>query len=169
VSGVGLDLGTTRFAGLLLETGAAGRPARVLRVAQPGAYGRLPRRSLETSKTLKDSWPWRGSCCRSWSPKRAPLTACASPGRSRILYIDAAANAVSPLATWLDRRAGGRTRSGSFRRGAVRPTGIRVPPGYGRQPTSTILNNGLVPGTAAGCVRSMDFVTMRLAGRESPG
>ena len=168
---VGLDLGTTKIAGLLLETGAAGRPARVLRVASREHEAGLP--AAHPWEDLQD--PGRLLALARELLRELVAEAGAADGlcvtgqMHGILYVDAAGNAVSPLATWLDQRAGRpHPEGGSFAEVLSARTGYRVPPGYGAATHFYDLNNGLVPGTAAGLCSLMDFVTMRLAGGSRP-
>jgi sedoheptulokinase len=168
---VGLDLGTTKIAGLLLETGDANQPARVLRVVSRDHEAALPaahpwEHLQDAERLLNLAREALGELGAEAGPADG---LCVTGQMHGILYVDAAGNAVSPLATWLDQRAGQPHPAGaSFAEVLSARTGYRVPPGYGAATHFYNLGNGLVPRTAAGLCSVMDFVTIRLAGERRP-
>jgi sedoheptulokinase len=168
---VGLDLGTTKIAGLLLETGDANRPARVLRVVSRDHEAALP--AAHAWEHLQDAerlLALAEEVLGELGAEAGPAGGLCVTGQAHgILYVDAAGNAVSPLATWLDQRAGQpHPAGGSFAEVLSARTGYRVSPGYGAATHFYNLGNALVPRTAAGLCSVMDFVTMRLAGERRP-
>jgi len=83
-----------------------------------------------------------------------------------ILYIDAEGNAVSPLYTWQDERAGLGTPSPC--RILEERTGCRIAPGYGLATHFANQQNGTVPESAVKLCTIMDYIVMKLTGRNVP-
>lgn len=83
-----------------------------------------------------------------------------------ILYIDANGNAVSPLYTWQDERAG--LGSPSFCQILKERTGYPIAPGYGLATHFANQQNGNVPEGAVKLCTVMDYIVMKLTGRTVP-
>lgn len=83
-----------------------------------------------------------------------------------ILYVDADGNAVSPLYTWQDGRAG--IGSPSPCQILEERTGHRLAPGYGLATHFANLLNGNVPENAVKLCTVMDYIAMKLTGRTCP-
>ena len=85
-----------------------------------------------------------------------------------ILYTDSLGNAVSDLITWQDGR-GDRPFGDSTYVGEIkRLTGERVATGFGLVSHYYNVRNDLVPENAVSICSIMDFVTMKLCGRDRP-
>lgn len=83
-----------------------------------------------------------------------------------ILYTDAAGNAVSPLYTWQDGRAG--LGSPSPCQILEERTGYRLAPGYGLATHFANQQTGNVPENAVKLCTIMDYIVMKLTGRTCP-
>jgi len=168
---VGLDLGTTKIAGLLLEIGLSDRPARVLKVVSRHHRAALPasrpwEHLQDAERILGLGREVLGELAGEAGP---PDGLCVTGQMHGILYVDAAGEAVSPLSTWLDNRAGqAHPAGGSFAEVLSARTGYRVPPGYGAAAHFYNRAHGLVPAAAVGLCSLPDFATMRLAGGRRP-
>jgi sedoheptulokinase len=172
---VGLDLGTTKIAGLLLEVGQPERggagEARVRRVASRDHFAALP--AAHPWEHLED--PERllalaRELLRELSSEAGPPDGLCITGQMHgVLYVDSAGAAVSPLWTWLDRRAGRpHPRGASYAEVLSARTGRTLHPGYGAATHFYNRDHGLVPQNAVGLCALMDFVSMRLAGARQP-
>jgi sedoheptulokinase len=86
-----------------------------------------------------------------------------------ILYYDRKGNALSPLYTWQDQRAGERIGEGeTYAEYLEKVTGYKVPAGYGFATHFYNLKNRLVPTGAAGFCTIHDFLAMKLTGNFTP-
>lgn len=83
-----------------------------------------------------------------------------------ILYLDADGNAVSPLYTWQDERAG--QGSPSTCEKILQRTGYTVPAGYGLATHLALAQAGEVPEAAACLCTIMDALAMKLCGLKRP-
>ncbi len=83
-----------------------------------------------------------------------------------ILYIDAAGNAVSPLYTWQDERAGQGNPSPC--QILEEQTGYRIAPGYGLATHFANQVNGNVPDRMVKLCTVMDYIVMKLTQRTCP-
>ncbi len=168
---VGLDLGTTKVAGLLLDTGPPGSPARLLQTvsrehgaglppAHPWEHLQDPDRLLAAAQAVLEE------LCAAGGPADG---LCVTGQVHGILYVDAAGRAVSPLFTWLDRRAWQQyPAGGSYAEALSALSGHWVPPGYGAATHFFNRGGGLVPPRAAGLCALPDYVTMHLGRARRP-
>ena len=167
----GLDLGTTKIAGLLLEAGPPGGGARVRHVVsrdhQAGLPGAHPWEHLQDpERLLALAREVLGELSAEDGP---PDGLCVTGQMHGVLYVDRAGRAASPLWTWLDRRAGlAHPEGGSYAQVLSARTGCQLHPGYGAATHFYNRDHGLVPESAAGLCALMDFVSMRLAGARRP-
>ena len=83
-----------------------------------------------------------------------------------ILYLDADGNAVSPLYTWQDERAG--QGSPSTCEKILQRTGYTIPTGYGLATHLALADAGEVPKTAVCLCTIMDYLAMKLCGLKRP-
>ncbi len=166
---IGIDLGTTKIAGVAIDTDPP--PGRVLGVA-----------SREHGAGLPAAQPWEHlqDADRILAAVREVLrglTALEGPGGAAgrpdgicltgqmhgVLYLDAGGRAVSPLMTWLDNRAGQPHPSGgSWAEALSAAAGRRIAAGYGAATHFYNHHQGLVPAKAAFLCTIMDYVTLRL-------
>ena len=86
-----------------------------------------------------------------------------------ILYVDKEGKALSPLYTWQDMRGGLPYKEGwSYASYLSEATGLALSSGFGLVTHFYNLVNGLVPEGATKIGTIMDYVAMRLTGREAP-
>jgi sedoheptulokinase len=83
-----------------------------------------------------------------------------------ILYVNQDGNALSPLYTWQDERAG--MGDPSPCRILADRTGYTVSPGYGLATHFALMQSGEVPSGAAKICTIMDYAVMKLTGRTDP-
>ncbi len=83
-----------------------------------------------------------------------------------ILYVDKDGNAVSPLYTWQDERAGIGTPSPCEILHSC--TGYTVSPGYGLATHFALTRENSVPGNAVKLCTIMDYIVMKLTARTEP-
>lgn len=156
---IGLDLGTTKVAGAVIDTGSSGaRPELIgtmsrdhgatLDSAGPGEHVQDADRIIAVARGI----------LRDLAPASAPVGALCLTGQVHgILYADAGGRAVSPLASWLDGRSGARSdrpspAGTSHAEELSRRTGYRVPVGYGTATHfSNLLTNRVPPGAKRAC------------------
>lgn len=161
---IGIDIGTTTISAVVLDI-AGGETAGVYTIGNasdiPSDFvwekiqdaERITERVLELLDSLFRQYP--------------EVKAIGITGQMHgILYVDADGNAVSPLYTWQDGRAG---------LGSPTPcqileerTGYRLAPGYGLATHFANLQSGNVPDRAAKLCTVMDYLVMKLTGRPSP-
>ena len=163
----GLDLGTTKIAGLLLEAGRPDDGARVLKVVSRDHLAALP--AAHPWENLEDPDKLL-ALAREVLQELAegagrPDALCVTGQMHGMLYVDSAGSAVSPLWTWLDRRAGeAHPQGGTYAEVLSSRSGYRLHPGYGAATHFYNLGHSQVPESAAGLCALMDYVSMRLAG-----
>jgi sedoheptulokinase len=80
-----------------------------------------------------------------------------------ILYYDAYGNAVSPLYTWLDRRALRPVAGGTYQDVLFEKTGMNIACGYGMLTHFTLHSRAGVPQQAAGFTGILEYITSKLA------
>lgn len=86
-----------------------------------------------------------------------------------VLYVDKEGKALSPLYTWQDMRGGLPYKEGwSYASYLSEATGLALSSGFGLVTHFYNLVNGLVPEGATKISTIMDYVAMRLTGREAP-
>ena len=86
-----------------------------------------------------------------------------------VLYVDKEGKALSPLYTWQDMRGGLPYKEGwSYASYLSEATGLALSSGFGLVTHFYNLVNGLVPEGATKIGTIMDYVAMRLTGREAP-
>jgi len=83
-----------------------------------------------------------------------------------ILYIDSEGNALSPLYTWQDGRAGQGNPSPCMKIADL--TGYTVSPGYGLATHFALIESDAIPARAAKICTIMDYAVMKLAGCTEP-
>lgn len=162
---LGLDLGTTSVSAAVIDLSGrvpatqsrphrADRPADVLGAHLQDADV-LVERALELLQGLATEF--------------GPFAGVGVAGQMHgILYTDAAGRAVSPLYTWLDRRAETRDGSRTYRDLFQDATSEAVPLGYGALTHFTLLKKGRVPEAATAFCTPADYLVMRLAGLAEP-
>ena len=166
---VGLDLGTTKISAVLIDTDPP--PGRVLGVvsrehgaglpaARPFEHLQDPERILAAARLAlrglygpadPDTAHWDGMCV--------------TGQMHGVLYADARGQAVSPLMSWLDNRAGQpHPAGGTWAQRLSAATGRPIAAGYGAATHFYNRHHGLVPPRAAWLCTVMDWVTWRLTG-----
>lgn len=86
-----------------------------------------------------------------------------------IVYLDKDGNAVSPLYTWQDERGNLMTPKGcTYCKEIQAETGYNVPTGYGFATHFYQVKNQLVPPNAYTLCTIMDYIGMKLTGRQAP-
>lgn len=85
-----------------------------------------------------------------------------------LLYTDAGGRAVSPVYTWLDRRAEAKDGATSYQERFRETVGEAVPLGYGALTHFTLSKTGRVPTTATHLCTPADYLVMRLADLVEP-
>jgi sedoheptulokinase len=80
-----------------------------------------------------------------------------------ILYYDSYGNAVSPLYTWLDRRALLPVDGGTYKDLLFEKTGMNIACGYGMLTHFCLYHQGEVPQQAAGFTGILEYITSKLA------
>ena len=161
---IGIDIGTTTISTVVLDT-ASGTTAGVYTIdnASDIASGfvwekiqdaeRIAERVLELLNSLLCQYP--------------KVKAIGITGQMHgILYIDADGNAVSPLYTWQDGRAG--LGSPSPCQILEERSGYRLAPGYGLATHFANVLNGNVPDNALKLCTIMDYIVMKLTGCKTP-
>ena len=161
---IGIDIGTTTISMVVLDT-AAGRTVGVHTI--PNASD-IP--SVFVWEKTQDAERITEQIFRlldSLLPQYSGIKAIGITGQMHgILYVDAAGNAVSPLYTWQDGRAG--LGSPSPCQILEERTGCRIAPGYGLATHFANLRTGNVPAGTAKLCTIMDYIVMKLTGRTVP-
>jgi sedoheptulokinase len=166
---VGLDLGTTKISGVLIDTDpppgrvlgvvsrehGAGRPA-----ARPWEHLQDPERILAAAReVLRGLHGPAGPAQVRWDGM------CVTGQMHGVLYADAGGRAVSPLMSWLDNRAGQpHPAGGTWAQRLSAAVGRPIAAGYGAATHFYNRHHGLVPPRAAYLCTLMDYVTWRLTG-----
>ena len=168
----GLDLGTTKISAVLIDTDPP--PGRVLGVvsrehgaglpaARPFEHLQDPERILAAAReALRALDGPNGSA----GPEAAGWDGMCVTGQMHgVLYADARGQALSPLMSWLDNRAGQpHPAGGSWAQRLSAAAGRPIAAGYGAATHFYNRHHGLVPPRAAYLCTVMDWVTWRLTG-----
>ncbi len=161
---IGLDIGTTTISAVVLDV-AAGKTAGVYTLANASdlpsdfAWEKMQNveRIVDRVHKLLDSLLRRYT-----GVKTIGIT-----GQMHgILYVDADGNAISPLYTWQDGRAG--LGSPSPCQILEERTGYRLAPGYGLATHFANVLNKNVPENAVKLCTIMDYIVMKLTDRTCP-
>ncbi|MCF7946196.1 MAG: hypothetical protein K9L24_05030 [Spirochaetia bacterium] len=156
---LGIDIGTTNVSvtALDLDTGeileSYSRPNKRLASDDEYAYLQDPHVIEESVRLLL-------------SKIKTPCRSAAVTGQVHgILYYDSNGSAISPLYTWLDRRAAEVIDGESPQDRLKRITGTTMPPGYGllTHYTNSLINE--VPNEAVGMTGILEYITGRLIGK----
>lgn len=161
---IGLDIGTTTISAVVLDPreGCAADARTIANgsdLPSPHAWekmqdpGCIITRVTELLDSLLDRFP---------DVKSVGIT-----GQMHgILYVDKNGNAISPLYTWQDGRAG----IGTPAPAAVleERTGYRLAPGYGLATHFALTESGDAPADAAKLCTIMDYAVMKLTGNSAP-
>ena len=161
---VGIDIGTTTISAVLLDT-AKGETIGVYTIDNgsdiPSDF--IWEKTQDAVRITERVQELLGSILRRYPDVKAVGITGQMHG---ILYVDAAGNAVSPLYTWQDGRAG--LGSPSPCQILEERTGYRLAPGYGLATHFANLQNGNVPENAVKLCTVMDYIVMKLTGRTCP-
>ena len=163
---IGLDIGTTKLAAVVVDSGAGGL---------------LEARAVDTGAGLSGK-PWESSLDAAAVAERAegivnelagrhsPIGCIGITGQMHgILYLDAGGQASSPLYTWRDGRGNLPYEKGlSYAEHLRGATGHPLATGYGAVTHFYNMKNGLVPPAAKCFCAIADYVAMRLTRRTSP-
>jgi sedoheptulokinase len=164
---VGLDLGTTKISGVAIDTDPS--PGRLLgavsREHRAGLPGGRPWEDLQDAeRILAAAREALAELCSPEGGAGQPDGLCVTGQMHGVLYADADGQAVSPLMTWLDNRAGQPHPSGgSWAEALSAAVGRRIAAGYGAATHYYNRHHGLVPPQAAYLCTLMDFVTLHLS------
>jgi len=161
---IGIDIGTTTISAVVLDV-ANGKTLGVDTIANASD---IPSDFIwEKIQDAEQITERVRQLLESLHNKYAEVKAIGITGQMHgILYVDAAGNAISPLYTWQDERAG---------QGVPSPcqiledrTGYRIAPGYGLATHFANHINGNVPDGTAKLCTIMDYIVMKLTGRTCP-
>ena len=156
---VGLDIGTTNIAMVVLDL-EAGRLLPAISLANPQlqtgelySYAQDPHAIEQAVRALL-------------AKVSSPIVSICVTGQVHgILYYDASGLAVSPLYTWLDRRAMEQVDGIDSQQLLLEKTGVLLPSGYGLLAHYANRRLGKVPSDAAGFCGILEYVTSRLVGK----
>jgi sedoheptulokinase len=164
---IGLDLGTTKISGVAIDTDPP--PGRVLGVvSREHGAGLPPARPWENlqdpGRILAAAREVLGELCEPADSAAArPEGLCVTGQMHGVLYADSGGQAVSPLMSWLDNRAGQPHPSGgTWAEALSAAVGRRIAAGYGAATHFYNRHHGLVPPRAAWLCTIMDYVTLKL-------
>ena len=161
---IGIDIGTTTISAVVLDV-ANGETLDVDTIAN--ASDILSDFTWEKMQDVEQITERVRQLLESMYNRHAEVKAIGITGQMHgILYVDGAGNAVSPLYTWQDERAG---------QGNPSPcqileerTGYRIAPGYGLATHFSNQLNGTVPDNAVKLCTIMDYIVMKFSGRTCP-
>ncbi len=161
---IGIDIGTTTISAVVLDV-AKGKTAGVYTLANASD---IPSEFIwEKTQDVEQITGRIHKLLDSLLHRYAGVKAIGITGQMHgILYIDAAGNAVSPLYTWQDERAG--LGSPSLCQILEERTGYRVAPGYGLATHFANQQSGNVPDGAVKLCTVMDYIVMKLTGHTVP-
>ncbi len=156
---VGIDIGTTHIVMTVLDL-KAGRLLPAMPLSNPRldtgesyAYAQDPQAIEQAARTLL-------------AKVSSPIASICVTGQVHgILYYDASGLAVSPLYTWLDRRAMEKVDGIDSQQLLFEKTGVLLPSGYGLLAHYANRRLGKVPPGAAGFCGILEYITSRLAGK----
>ena len=156
---VGLDVGTTNISMVVLNLGedkllpACSIPNVQFQSGEAYAYAQDPHAIERAVRTLL-------------SYVKEPVASICVTGQVHgILYYDASGLAVSPLYTWLDRRAMEKVDGVDSQQKLFEKTGVLLPCGYGLLAHYANRRLKRVPPEAAGFCGILEYITSRLAGK----
>lgn len=167
---LGIDLGTTKVAAVLIDT-EEGRVMWTGSEEHAAALApRTPFESIQDPKTILETARSLFHSARSQHEGSAAIEGvCLSGQMHGVLYLDSAGRPLSPLYTWLDARGAELRGEGeSYAAFLTRRTGYRVAPGFGAATHLYNHERGLVPQGAASVGTIMDYLAMELCGRAAP-
>jgi len=155
---VGIDIGTTNVTILALNC----EDGQILEIHS------LPNQRIGASdgySYLQDPQGIENTVRGLLGKVRAPFSCLGVTGQVHgIVYYDQAGMAVSPLYTWLDRRAMERVEGVDSQSHLLHLTGKSLPSGYGLLAHYANRRLGQVPPTAVGFTGIMEYITARLIG-----
>lgn len=156
---VGLDVGTTNITLVVLDLNEGRlQPVRSLpnmqyQTGEPYAYAQDPHAIEQAVRTLL-------------SLVHSPIASICVTGQVHgILYHDASGLAVSPLYTWLDRRAMEKVDGVDSQQLLLEKTGVLLPSGYGLLAHYANRRLNKVPSEATGFCGILEYITSRLVGK----
>ena len=163
---LGLDLGTTSLSAAVVDLTAGAvlttrsrRHGADLPADVPGSHRQDPDVLVAGASGL----------LRELAAETGPFAGVGVTGQMHgVLYTDAGGRAVSPVYTWLDRRAGARESERTYQELFADATGESVPLGYGALTHFTLQKTGLVPASATHLCTPADYLVMRLADLVEP-
>ena len=166
---LGLDLGTTSLSAAVVDLTAGAvlttrsrRHGADLPADVPGSHRQDPDVLVAGASGL----------LRELAAETGPFAGVGVTGQMHgVLYTDAGGRAVSPVYTWLDRRAGmrgGRAGEKTYPELFADATGESVPLGYGALTHFTLQRTGRVPASATHLCTPADYLVMRLADLAQP-
>lgn len=155
---IGLDIGTTNITMVVLELNGKSIPSAVsipnkqYQTGEAYAYAQDPHAIELAARSLLSS------------VDRPIGSICVTGQVHGILYHDASGNALSPLYTWLDRRAMEPVDGVDSQQLLFEKTGVFLPPGYGLLAHYANRRLGKVPQGTTGICGILEYVTGRLIG-----
>lgn len=156
---VGLDIGTTTIAVIVMDLAQStvlsshALPNKQYPTGESYAYAQDPHAIEQSARTLL-----------SWIAE--PIASICVTGQVHgILYYDATGLAVSPLYTWLDRRAMEKVDGVDSQQLLYEKTGCHLPSGYGLLAHYANRRLGRVPSQAVGFCGILEYITSRLIGK----
>lgn len=156
---VGLDIGTTNISMVVLDLNEGNLlpvrsiPNVQLQTGESYAYAQDPHAIERAVRTLL-------------SQVKGPIGSLCVTGQVHgIVYYDASGIAVSPLYTWLDRRAMEQVDEMDSQQLLFEKTGLHLPCGYGLLAHYANRRLKKVPAEAAGFCGILEYITSRLAGK----
>jgi sedoheptulokinase len=168
---LGIDLGTTKVASVLVDTERSivldieSRDHNAgLLAANPWEHHQDPNVILTVARELIAT-----SIVLAGKQSQAIEGLCVSGQMHGILYVDRDGSALSPLFTWLDARGAQSHPAGnSYSQVLSSLSGRRLSPGFGSVTHFYNHERGLVPRGATALCSLLDFVTMRLCDLTTP-
>ncbi len=155
---LGIDIGTTNITVQALDLGTG-------KIAQSCS---MPNRKIPSSNEyayMQDPDEIERSVRALLEKVTIPYSSITVTGQVHgILYFSREGRAVSPLYTWLDRRAGAAVDGETSQQRLFRKTGIHMPSGYGLLAHYANRMLGEVPEDAEGFTSIIDYITGRLTG-----
>ncbi len=168
---LGIDLGTTKVASVLVDTDASRILATSGREHEAQTAGSRPWENTQDPEAILAAAEELLVEAQSAAEEAdGRIEGISISGQMHgILYLDGAGSPLSPLFTWLDARGAQKHPEGvSYAEALSALTGYRIAPGFGSVTHFYNMTNGLVPSGMKSVCTILDYVTMRLCARKSP-
>lgn len=163
---IGIDIGTTTISAVVLNLESA-KPAGIYTIVSGADIpSDKPWEKMQDAKNITDRIV---RLVDSLVHRYKNVTSIGFDGQMHgIVYLDGDGNAVSPLYTWQDNRAGVRENGKSSCEIIEEITGYKLAPGYGLATHYDLLRHNAVPKKAKKICTVMDYAVCALCGRGEP-